>query len=109
MADDDILVLVDEYDNELGFAGKKTCHDSAGILHRAFSIFIFNSRAELLLTKRSPRKRLFGNLWTNTCCSHPRKGEDINVAVHRRLKEELGFDTDLRYIYKFEYQASFKD
>ena len=107
--DDEKLILVDEYDNVLGFEGKLECHKGDGILHRAFSIFIFNSQNQLLLQKRSEQKQLWPLYWSNSCCSHPRKGENYEIATHRRLKEELGIDTELKYIFQFQYQAKFKD
>ena len=101
------LILVDENDNELGFLGKQQCHDGEGILHRAFSLFVFNADGELLLQKRSADKRLWPLFWSNSCCSHPRKGESMEVATGRRLQEELGINTDLEFVYKFSYQAQF--
>ena len=103
------LILVDEGDNELGFLSKEKCHDGEGILHRAFSLFIFNSEGELLLQKRSAEKRLWPLFWSNSCCSHPRKGESMAVATRRRLREELGIDASLEYGYKFSYRAQFGD
>jgi isopentenyl-diphosphate delta-isomerase len=76
-----------------------------GILHRAFSIFIFNSRYELLLQKRASSKYHSGGLWTNTCCSHPKEGEDTLDAANRRLDEEMGIKTSLRKVYDFIYKA----
>jgi isopentenyl-diphosphate delta-isomerase len=76
-----------------------------GILHRAFSIFIFNSKYELLLQKRASSKYHSGGLWTNTCCSHPREGEDTLDAANRRLDEEMGIKTSLRKVYDFIYKA----
>jgi isopentenyl-diphosphate delta-isomerase len=105
--DDEKLVLVDEHDNLLGYENKDKCHDGEGILHRAFSIFIFNSSNELLLQQRDRSKRLWGGYWSNTCCSHPRKGEDLETATARRLQEELGLKAELKFLFKFEYHASF--
>ncbi|HHJ53568.1 MAG TPA: isopentenyl-diphosphate Delta-isomerase [Caldithrix abyssi] len=107
--DDEKLILVDAEDRVLGYETKDKCHNGAGILHRAFSIFIFNCANELLLQKRHGSKRLWGNYWSNTCCSHPRKGESYEQATIRRLKEEVGLDTPLKYLYKFQYQAAFED
>jgi len=101
------LILVDSDDNELGFLNKEKCHDGEGILHRAFSLFLFNSNGDLLLQKRSEKKRLWPLFWSNTCCSHPRKGESMEIATRRRLKEELNIEASLEYIYKFSYQAHF--
>jgi len=103
------LILVDASDNELGFLGKEECHDGDGILHRAFSLFVFNTHGELLLQKRSAEKRLWPLFWSNSCCSHPRKGESMQVATRRRLREELGIEARLELIYKFVYQAQFGD
>ena len=101
------LILVDEIDNELGFLNKQQCHDGYGILHRAFSLFVFNAEGELLLQKRSADKRLWPLFWSNSCCSHPRKGESMDVATRRRLHEELGVDADLEFVYKFSYRVQF--
>jgi len=107
--DDEKLILVDSRDNVLGYETKEKCHNGQGILHRAFSIFVFNSNNELLLQQRHASKRLWGNFWSNTCCSHPRKGESYEEATVRRLKEEVGLETPLKYLYKFQYQAAFED
>jgi isopentenyl-diphosphate delta-isomerase len=107
--DDEPLILVNPNDEIVGYKPKLECHLGDGILHRAFSIFIFNSQMELLLQKRSEEKMLWPLFWSNSCCSHPRKSETYEEAVHRRLKEELGFDTDLYFLFKFQYQARFKD
>ena len=103
------LILVDASDNELGFLGKEECHDGDGILHRAFSLFVFNTHGELLLQKRSAEKRLWPLFWSNSCCSHPRKGESMQVATHRRLQEELSIEASLEFIFKFSYRAQFGD
>jgi isopentenyl-diphosphate Delta-isomerase len=107
--DNEKLILVDTGDNILGYENKNSCHDGDGILHRAFSIFIFNSKNELLIQRRSPDKRLWGGYWSNTCCSHPRQGELYEESTVRRLKEEIGLDTPMVYLYKFRYQAAFGD
>ncbi len=107
--DDEKLILVDDSDKEIGHKSKAECHDGQGILHRAFSIFIFNSKKELLLQKRGGEKRLWPLYWSNSCCSHPREGETYDFATQRRLKEELGFGSDLSYLFKFKYHASFED
>jgi isopentenyl-diphosphate Delta-isomerase len=103
------LILVDEQDREIGSEAKSVCHEGTGILHRAFSIFVFNSRDELLLQQRSDSKPLWPGYWSNTCCSHPRLGETMEIAVSRRLKQELGFECGLGFLYKFMYQAQFGD
>ncbi|MCD6375960.1 MAG: isopentenyl-diphosphate Delta-isomerase [Caldisericaceae bacterium] len=107
--DDEKLILVDEKDNVLGYESKDVCHNGDGILHRAFSIFIFNSQGELLLQQRSQEKRLWGLYWSNTCCSHPRKGETYEQATMRRLQEELGLKAPLKFLFKFQYQARFNN
>jgi isopentenyl-diphosphate delta-isomerase len=104
---DEELILVDDEDREIGSAAKSACHSGTGIRHRAFSIFVFNSDDELLLQQRSDSKPLWPLYWSNTCCSHPRLGETMDVAVTRRLRQELGFDCDLTYVYKFMYQAQY--
>ncbi|MGH8307297.1 MAG: isopentenyl-diphosphate Delta-isomerase [Gammaproteobacteria bacterium] len=101
------LVLVDESDREVGYETKAACHDGQGILHRAFSLFIFNDNGELLLQQRSKNKRLWPGYWANSCCSHPHRGEAMDEAVQRRLKEELGFTCALEFVYKFQYHAAF--
>jgi isopentenyl-diphosphate delta-isomerase len=101
------LILVDENDREIGFRGKTDCHTGRGVLHRAFSIFVFNGDNELLLQQRASTKMLWPGFWSNTCCSHPRRGEAMSEAVTRRLKQELGFACPLTYLYKFKYHAQF--
>jgi isopentenyl-diphosphate delta-isomerase len=101
------LILVDDHDRELGFKAKADCHSGVGVLHRAFSIFVFNSHNDLLLQQRSPSKMLWPGYWSNTCCSHPRRGEAMSTAVTRRLEQELGFACPLEYLYKFKYHAQF--
>ena len=88
------VVLVDEKDNEIGTEDKLAAHKE-GELHRAFSIFVFNSKKELLLQKRSSEKYHSSELWSNTCCGHPGKGKDINNEARNRLNEEMGFDCHL--------------
>ena len=106
---DEPLVLVDAADNVVGHASKEAVHRGAGILHRAFSIFVFSPDGALLLQRRAPAKPLWPRHWSNSCCSHPRQGESYQTAVHRRLEEELGFDTDLEYLYRFQYHARYRD
>ena len=101
----DKVVLVDEQDNELGSMEKMEAHQK-GVLHRAFSVLLFNSKREVLLQKRSSNKYHSAGLWTNTCCSHPKPNERIDVAVRRRLKEEMGIDIQPEYAYKFLYKAT---
>ncbi len=103
------LILVDSDDNILGYESKAACHDGNGILHRAFSLFIFNRRGELLLQQRAPGKRLWPLIWSNSCCSHPREGESYTFATKRRLREELGLETELHFLYKFQYQVRYSE
>ena len=105
--DDEPLILVDEHDREIGYLDKASAHLGHGVLHRAFSLFVFNPQGELLLQQRAPGKRLWPGYWSNTCCSHPRRGETLETAVHRRLHEELGLHCPLQFLFKFEYQAQF--
>jgi isopentenyl-diphosphate delta-isomerase len=99
------LILVDEHDNVVGFDEKLAVHQNGGRLHRAFSIFIYNSAGEMLLQRRAQTKYHFGGLWTNACCSHPRRGERLQEAVHQRLQFELGFDTELDEVLSFIYKS----
>ncbi len=105
LADGDTLILVDEADREVGHLSKAQCHDGRGILHRAFSLLIFNARGELLLQQRSAAKRLWPLYWSNSCCSHPRRAESMDTAIQRRLHEELGVRCALQFLFKFQYQA----
>ncbi|RMF61622.1 MAG: isopentenyl-diphosphate Delta-isomerase [Calditrichaeota bacterium] len=107
--DDEMLILVDENDNIIGYENKLACHRGEGLLHRAFSIFIFNDRKELLLQQRSEQKHLWPLYWSNSCCSHPRKGEDLENATQRRLAEELGISTPLKHLFTFQYHARYKN
>lgn len=104
---DEALILVDENDREIGFRSKDECHRGEGLLHRAFSVFLFNSRGEVLLQQRSPLKPLWPNYWSNSCCSHPHRDEMVPEAAQRRLREELGVSCELRFLYKFTYHARF--
>ena len=101
---EDQVILVDENDGAVGVGGKTKTH-LEGRLHRAFSVFIFNAGGELLLQKRALTKYHSGGLWSNTCCSHPRPGEATQRAAHRRLKEEMGFDCDIRETFSFIYKV----
>ena len=100
------VILVDEQDNPIGTMGKMEVHEKA-ILHRAFSIFIFNDKGEILLQKRADNKYHSAGLWTNTCCSHPRPGDDTLDAAQKRLAEEMGFTTTLAKAFAFIYKAPF--
>ena len=106
-SEEELLILVDADDNEIGYRSKADCHDGAGIQHRAFSLFLFNDDGELLLQQRSDLKRLWPKYWSNTCCSHPRKGESLPIATARRLEDELNIRADLEFVYRFCYQAEF--
>jgi len=105
--DSELLILVDDADREVGYLSKRACHDGAGILHRAFSLLIFNEQGELLLQQRGASKRLWPLYWSNSCCSHPRRSESLETAIHRRLREELGMSCRLQFLFKFRYQAQF--
>lgn len=103
------LILVDDQDNEIGFRSKADCHDGRGILHRAFSLFLFNEAGELLLQQRGKEKRLWPGFWSNSCCSHPRRGESLQIATMRRLSDELNIEAELEFVYHFSYQAQFSE
>jgi isopentenyl-diphosphate delta-isomerase len=102
--DTDQVILVDEKDRFIGVAQKMEAHQK-GLLHRAFSIFIFNTKGEMLLQQRALDKYHSGGLWTNACCSHPNPGEEIPAAVKRRLKEEIGIETPVEKIFDLIYKA----
>ena len=102
------VILVDQDDQPLGIIAKMEAH-SLGLLHRAFSIFIFNSDGELLLQQRALDKYHSGGKWTNTCCSHPKPFEDTEKAAHRRLSEEMGMECELEYGFNFIYKAAFEN
>ncbi|MBI2583072.1 MAG: isopentenyl-diphosphate Delta-isomerase [Candidatus Aenigmarchaeota archaeon] len=102
------LVLVDEKDREIGIEEKIKAHKE-GKLHRAFSIFVFNSKGEMLITRRAKSKYHWSGFWSNACCSHPRPGEPLEKAAHRRLKEELGFDCGLKKAFDFIYKVKFEN
>lgn len=99
------IVLVDEKDNQIGTGEKLETHQT-GKLHRAFSVFVFNPKGELLLQKRAFSKYHSPGLWTNTCCSHPWPDKNIKDEAERRLKEEMGFECDLKETFSFTYKAS---
>ena len=103
------LLLVNKKDKIIGFETKENCHQAKGILHRAFSVYIFNNKGQLLIQQRSKLKPLWPFYWANTCCSHPREDEEYIEAGGRRLKEEFGFTCSLKMIDKFQYQAKYKD
>ena len=101
-----MVILVNEQDEPIGLMEKMEAHEK-GLLHRAFSILIFNSNGEMLLQQRASGKYHSPNLWTNACCSHPMPGESLFDAAHRRLKEEMGFDTFLSHAFTFTYRTDF--
>lgn len=105
---EEFVVLVNEKDEELGIMEKQQAHVK-GVLHRAFSVLIYNSKGEMLIHQRAKSKYHSPLLWTNACCSHPRKGETYKEAAHRRLKEELGFDCELKEEFNFIYKAKLND
>ena len=100
------VILVDENDRPVGTSEKIQAHLD-GLLHRAFSIFIFNEKGEMLLQQRALDKYHSGGLWTNACCSHPAPGEETKAAAVRRLQEEMGFQTPIEKIFDFVYKADF--
>jgi isopentenyl-diphosphate Delta-isomerase len=102
------VILVNEQDEATGTIEKMEAHKK-GLLHRAFSVFIFNSKGELLLQQRALNKYHSGGLWTNSCCSHPQPDEDTITAAQRRLQEEMGFTTHLEKIFDFVYRADFNN
>ncbi len=104
VADTESVILVDEHDNMIGTMPKMEAH-LLGKLHRAFSVFVFNSKGQLLLQQRAADKYHSGGKWTNTCCSHPRLGEQTFNAAHRRLHEEMGMECKLVYGFNFTYHA----
>ncbi len=101
------LILVDEEDSEIGHLSKADAHDGSGVLHRAFSVFLFDADGRLLLQQRAAGKRLWPGYWSNTCCSHPRRGESLSLATARRLLDELNVEAGLEFVYKFCYQADY--
>ncbi len=103
------VIIVNKNNKPLGLKDKIECHLGEGVLHRAFSVFVFNNKGELLLQKRSERKLLWPLYWSNTCCSHPFNKEDYLLAGKRRLNEEMGFTCNLELIGSFRYKAKYKD
>lgn len=100
------IITVDEQDNEVGSIEKLEAH-KLGVLHRAFSILVFNQKGQVLLQRRNIEKYHSPGLWSNTCCSHQRVGETLEEAVNRRLDEELGFTCDLKEMFHFIYKVEF--
>lgn len=104
----DHVILVDSEDREIGTMEKMQTHER-GLLHRAFSVFVFDPAGRLLLQRRAFDKYHCGGLYTNTCCSHPRPGEETESAATRRLKEEMGFECELKWIFPMVYEAKFEN
>lgn len=104
----DQVILVNELDVEVGFADKIDAHKQA-LLHRAFSVFIFNSKGKMLLQKRAFDKYHSAGLWTNACCSHPKPGEELVIAAKRRLSEEMGINVVLEKAFDFIYKTEFNN
>ena len=104
MKQNEQVILVNEQDIEIGTLGKEEAH-RIGAMHRAFSVFIFNSKGELLLQKRAATKYHSAGLWTNTCCGHPRPNEPVEKAAQRRLFEEMGFTVNLEKLFSFTYSC----
>lgn len=103
---EEFVILVDENDNEIGTMEKIEAHEKA-VLHRAFSIFVFNDAGQMMLQQRALSKYHSPGLWTNTCCSHPRPGESLDDATKRRIVEEMGFSCELDEVLSFIYKAPF--
>ncbi len=108
MKEKQYVILVNENDEPIGEMEKMEAHQK-GMLHRAFSVFIFNSKGEMLLQQRALKKYHSAGLWTNACCSHPQTDEQLSDAAFARLKEEMGFQTSLDKIFDFTYKASFEN
>lgn len=105
---EETVILVDRDDQQTGTMEKMEAHIQ-GKLHRAFSVFIFNKKGELLLQRRADGKYHSGGKWTNTCCSHPRPGEITLEAAHRRLEEEMGMACELNFVFSFIYCTTIQD
>lgn len=99
------VILVDESDRQIGLEEKLKAHRNGAKLHRAFSVFVFNSKGETMLQQRATSKYHTQSKWTNTCCSHPMPNESVAEAAHRRLKEEMGFDCKMEETFSFIYKA----
>jgi isopentenyl-diphosphate Delta-isomerase len=103
-----LMVLVNEADEAIGLMPKMQAHQE-GVLHRAFSVFLFTQQGEMILQQRASSKYHSPNLWTNACCSHPYENEDVQVAANRRMKEELGIEVDLTKAFTFIYKANMEN
>lgn len=102
------IILVDDNDKQIGVGEKMDVHHK-GLLHRAFSVLVFNDEKEVLIQRRALEKYHCGGLWANTCCSHPLPNEETLEAAHRRLQEEMGFDCELKEKFVFQYRAEFEN
>jgi isopentenyl-diphosphate delta-isomerase len=102
------VILVNENDEPIGKMEKMEAH-RRGVLHRAFSVFIFDKQGRMLLQRRAMNKYHSGGLWTNACCSHPKPGEVTIDAARKRLKEEMGFETEIKPLFTFTYNAEFEN
>lgn len=100
------LILVDADDNPVGFETKLGAHEGGGKLHRAFSVFVFGRDGKMLLQRRAEKKYHFGGLWSNACCGHPKRGENLSDAARVRLEEEFGFTAEVEEVFSFVYQAT---
>ncbi len=107
--DDEPLIVVDEQNNVLEYRAKADVHAGEGILHRAFSVFLFNDEGQVLIQRRAAGKPLWPGYWANACCSHPRRGENETEAAVRRVAEELGIEAVPEYVYTFTYHARYED
>ena len=103
------LLVVNENDEIVRLDTRENCHSGNGILHRAITIFIFNDKNEILLTKRSNLKKLWPEFWDTSCSTHVRQNETYEQAGERRLSDELGFSCELKFLFKFQYQANFQN
>lgn len=103
------IIVVNENDQAIGLETKENCHAGKGILHRAITIFVFNSQNQILLTKRSALKKLWPNFWDTSCSTHLQEGQTNEQAGEKRLREEIGFSCQLKSVLKFQYQANFKN
>lgn len=103
------VIEVDDQDQMLSIRSRLEAHTGAGILHRAFSVFLFGGNGRLLIQKRSRNKSLWPGYWSNSCCSHPRPGEDTSSSAVRRISEELRVHSQVQYVYKFRYQARYEE
>lgn len=106
---DQQLILVDEDDEQVGVAGRLECHDGVGLLHRAFTVLVFDGSGNVLLQRRSGEKLLWPGYWETSCSGHPSPGEDLVEAARRRMEAELGFSIELEDLGRFEYNTPYGD